>query len=47
MTQMPRGTDAGWKSRIANTTKAAITATVPPRSTPHMSCVETYRHQRL
>ncbi len=41
MIQIPRGTAALWKSRSAKTRSAAMTAAVTPRSTPHMSCVET------
>ena len=41
MIQIPRGTEARWKSSSVKTRKAATTAATTPRSTPHMSCVET------
>jgi len=45
--QIPRGTAAGWKSSSANARNVTATAKLTPRSTPHMSFVDTYRHQRL
>ncbi len=41
MIQIPRGTEARWKSSSAKTRKTATTAVATPRRTPHMSCVDT------
>ncbi len=48
-TQIPRGTFSVWMSRPSSekTTKTATAAAATPRTAPHMSRVDTYRHQRL
>ncbi len=47
MIQIPRGTAALWISKSSKTRKAAPEAASTPRTAPHMSRVDTYRHQRL
>ena len=47
ITQTVRGTSATWTSKKLKTRKVTSDAAMTPRAAPHMSRVETYRHQRL
>ena len=47
MIQTVRGTAATCTSKKLKTRKVTSDAATTPRAAPHMSRVETYRHQRL